>query len=50
MPIFTGENPDGWLLRAERFFDLHKYTEVEMLEAIVVVFEGGCTALVPMGK
>ena len=40
MPIFSGENPDGWLVRAERFFDLHKYFEVDQLEIAVVTFEG----------
>ena len=40
MPIFSGENPDGWLLRAEQFFDLHKYSEVDRLETAVVTFEG----------
>ena len=29
MPIFSGENPNGWLLRAKQFFDLHKYTKGE---------------------
>ena len=40
MPIFSRENPDGWLLRAERFFYLHKYSEADRLEAVVVTFEG----------
>ena len=40
MPIFSGENPDGWLLRAKRFFDIHKFSEIKRLEAVVVAFEG----------
>ena len=40
MPIFIGENPGGWLLRAERFFDLHKYIEGERPKAAVIAFEG----------
>ena len=40
MQIFTGENPDGWLLRAEWFFDIHKYSDTEQMEAAVVTFEG----------
>ena len=40
MPVFMGENLDGWLLIAERFFDLHKYIESERIEAAVVGFEG----------
>ena len=30
---------DG-LLRAKRFFDLHKYSEADRLEIVVVTFEG----------
>ena len=40
IPIFSGENPDGWLLSAERFFDLHKYSEANRLETVVVTFKG----------
>ena len=40
MPIFVGENPDGWLLRVERFFDIHKYYDAEQIEAAIISFEG----------
>ena len=40
MLIFSGENPDEWLLKAESFFDIHKFSEAERLEAAVVAFEG----------
>ena len=40
MPIVSRENPGGWLLRAERFFDLHKYSKADRLEVVVVAFKG----------
>ena len=29
MPVFTGEDLDSWLFRAERYFQIHKLTESE---------------------
>lgn len=29
MSVFTGEDPDSWLVRAERYFQIHKLTESE---------------------
>lgn len=40
MPIFTGENPDMWLLRAEHLFYLYKYSKAEQNQVIIIVFEG----------
>lgn len=40
MPVFDGTDPDGWILRVERYFAFYKLTETEMLEAVVVAFEG----------
>ena len=40
MPIFEGNNPDGWVLRAERYFLFYNLTEEEMLEAAVVGMDG----------
>lgn len=40
LPLFTGENPDGWILRAKRYFKFHRLTEDERMEAAVVAFEG----------
>ena len=40
MPIFEGNNPDGWILRAERYFLFYNLTEEEMLEAAVVGMDG----------
>lgn len=40
LPIFDGTNPDGWLLRAERYFSFYRLSEEEKLEAAVVGFDG----------
>ena len=40
MPIFVRENTNGWLLRAIRFFDIHKYSNAEQIEAMIIAFEG----------
>ena len=40
MPIFDGHDPDGWILRGERYFAFYRLREEEMLEAVVVALEG----------
>lgn len=40
LPIFSGLNPDGWILRAERFFGFYGLTEEERVEAAVVSLDG----------
>lgn len=40
MPIFYGTDPDGWVLRVERYFGFNKLTEEEMLEAAAVAMDG----------
>lgn len=40
LPLFSGENPDGWIMRAERYFKFHRLTEDEKVEAAVVALEG----------
>lgn len=40
LPKFDGENPDGWILRAERYFNFYQLSDEEKLEAAVVGFEG----------
>lgn len=40
MPVFDGSDPDGWILRVERYFGFYRLTEEEMLEAVVVAMEG----------
>ncbi|KAA0062917.1 histone-lysine N-methyltransferase ASHR1 isoform X3 [Cucumis melo var. makuwa] len=31
MPVFNGEDPDSWLFRAERYFQIHKLSESEKM-------------------
>ncbi|KAJ9542106.1 hypothetical protein OSB04_028612 [Centaurea solstitialis] len=40
MPLFDGVNPDGWILRAERYFQFYRLNEPEKMEAAVVALEG----------
>lgn len=40
MPIFNGEDPDGWIMRVERYFAFYHLMEMEMLEAVVVALDG----------
>ena len=40
LPIFDGNNPDGWILRAERFFHFYRLSAEDQLEAAVVALDG----------
>lgn len=40
MPVFDGSDPDGWVLRVERYFNFYKMSEEEMLDAAAVAMEG----------
>lgn len=40
LPTFEGTNPDGWILRAERYFKFYRLTEEEQVEAAVVSLDG----------
>lgn len=40
MPLFDGNNPDGWILRAERYFQFYRLTEEDKIEAAIVSLEG----------
>ncbi|XP_074337653.1 uncharacterized protein LOC141674849 [Apium graveolens] len=40
LPVFDGMNPDGWILRAERYFHFYRLGEEESLEAAVVSLDG----------
>lgn len=44
MPIFDGENPDGWIFRTERYFNMNQLSNCEKLEAAAVCFEGEALA------
>ncbi|KAL9429190.1 hypothetical protein AB3S75_031074 [Citrus x aurantiifolia] len=37
---FNGENLDDWILKAERYFVLHRMTNTKKLETITISFEG----------
>lgn len=39
MPIFNGDNPDGWVFRAHRYFHMNQFSSWEKVEAVVVYFE-----------
>ena len=39
MPLFDGNHPDGWVLRAERHFSFYGLAEEEKIEVAVVSFE-----------
>ncbi|CAH1421759.1 unnamed protein product [Lactuca virosa] len=40
MPLFDGNFPDGWVLRAERYFKFCRLSEEDKVEAAVVALEG----------
>ncbi|KAF4369643.1 hypothetical protein F8388_021976 [Cannabis sativa] len=40
LPIFDGTDHDGWLLRADKYFTLQRFSIEEMLEAAAISFEG----------
>lgn len=40
LPVFEGENPDGLILRAERYFKFYRLNDEEQLEAAVVSLDG----------
>ena len=41
MPVFNGECPEGWIFRAELYFEMNQLMEMERLMAAGVSFEGG---------
>ncbi|KAF4396359.1 hypothetical protein G4B88_019159 [Cannabis sativa] len=40
LPLFSGDNPDKWAYRAERYFGLQRLSPPEQLEAAVLCLEG----------
>lgn len=44
MPIFAGENPEGWIFRAKRYFVINRLTGAEKLEAAVISLDGDALA------
>ncbi|KAA0031986.1 Transposon Ty3-I Gag-Pol polyprotein [Cucumis melo var. makuwa] len=39
MPVFVGNDPESWLFRAERYFQIHKLTESEKM-TVSINFDG----------
>lgn len=37
---FGGDEPDNWLFRADRYFQIHKLSDIEKLTVAVISFEG----------
>lgn len=39
MHVFTGANLHSWFFRAERYFEIHQFTEWEKITATIISFE-----------
>lgn len=39
MPIFLGDDPDSWLFRAERYFEIHRLSDEEKMTVTVISFD-----------
>ena len=39
LPLFSGDNPEGWIYRAERYFLLSRMSETHMLETAIIGLE-----------
>ncbi|TYK17139.1 putative retroelement pol polyprotein [Cucumis melo var. makuwa] len=40
MLVFTGNDPNSWLFRADRYFQIHKLTDAEKMTVSVISFDG----------
>ncbi|KAL0549733.1 hypothetical protein IC582_014220 [Cucumis melo] len=40
MPVFNGEDPDVWLFRANRYFQIHELTNLEKMTMATISFKG----------
>lgn len=43
--MFTGDDPDDWVNRVERYFEFHQLTGKEQLNAAMVSLEGNALTL-----
>ncbi|PON55807.1 hypothetical protein TorRG33x02_298440 [Trema orientale] len=43
-PCFDGDDPDGWLLWVNRYFDINHMSEIEHLSAVAICLEGPALA------
>ncbi|TYK13668.1 transposon Tf2-1 polyprotein isoform X1 [Cucumis melo var. makuwa] len=39
MPVFVKNDPESWLFRAERYFQIHKLTESEKMKVSIISFD-----------
>ena len=39
MPVFVGNDPESWLFRAERYFQIHRLTESEKMKVSIISFD-----------
>ena len=44
LPIFEGNDPDGWIFRVERYFEINSLRADEKLRAVLVCMEGEALA------
>ena len=44
LPIFEGSDPDGWIFRVERYFEINDLRADEKLRAVIVCMEGKALA------
>lgn len=44
LPVFEGENPDGWVFRAERYFLMNAMFKMEKVEATAICFDSDALA------
>lgn len=40
MPMFNGVDPDGWLSRADRYFQIHRLMDSEKMTVAVISLDG----------
>lgn len=38
MPIFSGENLDSWVYRAEHYFEIHELVDLEKIKVVIIAF------------
>lgn len=49
LPSFVEENPKGWILQVERYFEFYQLTDKEVREVAVLSLVGESTTVVSMG-
>ena len=40
MPVFNGSDPDSWIFKADRYFQIHKLSKSEKMAISVISFDG----------